>query len=262
MSTSPLDELLESTTPGADDEQGRKTTYVPGLPTLRAQQQELVDRLRDGFESREAIFMWTHAAAALSFGHVPDDWFVSLLRDRFRIAALLEDADKRDALTPHAPDADQAAVVRDSIQQTTLSEAFRQARADIRSSSSDHPEGQADPEQQRFLGMRPRLHEVAVEQHDVLQSTFLGFDSRRAILDWADHLDYATLGFLPAGIPSRVADPTSDWWAVLRSGKGGAWLQLRLAQTVLPACNEALRAAMQSGTEQPDTHRESSVPSG
>jgi len=263
MPESALSDLLDL---HDDRHDGHQYTWVPGLPTLRAQQTELVNRLRSGFESREDVFLWTHAVATLSFGQIPDAWFFDLLSHRFRVAALLADEDDRERMATHPPDDSEAGFVRDNIQQATLSEAFRAARADIRATASDFTDGEGsgleDPESQRFLAMRPRLHQIAVEQHQALCEAFTAFDSRRDVLDWIDHLDYATLGFLPEGFPSRVANPTSDWWTVLRQADSGAWLQLRLAQTVLPAANRALRDAMQSGSEQPDTHRESSVPSG
>ncbi|MFC3476276.1 hypothetical protein [Halobacterium litoreum] len=263
MPDSALADLLE---PHGDDAgHDSQHAWVPGLPTLRAQQNELVNRLRSGFETREDVFLWTHAVAALSFGHVPDAWFFELLSDRFRVAALLDDQNTRERMATHPPNDSQADFVRDSIQQATLSEAFRASRADIRATAADFTDGEGgvgDPESQRFLGMRPRLHQIAVEQHRALRSAFTAFQSRRAVLDWVDHLDYATLGFLPAGFPSTVTNPSSDWWAVLRQSESSVWLQLRLAQTVLPAMNEALREAMETGTEEPDKLSEMEVPSG
>jgi hypothetical protein len=63
-------------------------------------------------------------------------------------------------------------------------------------------------------------------------------------------------------LPSEVTRPGSDWWTILTNRAGTAWLELRLAQTVLPACNEALREAMETGTEEPDEVSEMEVPSG
>ena len=261
---SALGDLLEAE-PATDDDQPPTRAWVPGLPTLRAQQRELVNRLRSGFDSREDVFLWLHAVAALSFGNVDDDWFLNLLSDRFRVGALLANPEQREALCEHPPSESQAEFVRDSIQQATLSEAFRASRAQIRASAADFTDGDGgagNPERQRFLAMRPRLHQIAVAQHNALESAFTAFGSRRAILDWADHLDYATLGFLPEGFPSRVTSPTSDWWTVLTRDGGGAWLEMRLAESVLPACNEALRAAMETGSEEPDTISDMTVPQG
>lgn len=262
MPDSALAELLDT---GGHEAQAGQHAWVPGLPTLRAQQTELVNRLRDGFGSREEIFLWTHAVATLSFGHVPDEWFLELLSDRFRVSALLASAATRERMATHPPAEEEADFVRDNIQQETLSEAFRASRADIRASSADFTDGDGsvgDPERQRFLGMRPRLHQIAVEQHQALRTAFTGFESRRAVLDWVDHVDFATLGFLPEGFPSTVTDPSSDWWAVLRQSESSVWLQLRLADTVLPAMNEALREAMETGTEEPDKLSDMEVPSG
>lgn len=241
--------------------------WMPGLPTLRAQQNDLVDRLREGFRSRREVLLWTHAVAVVSLGNVPDGWFNELLGDRYRVGALLADQERRDALCKHPPGEDSAGYIRDDIQQHTLSGAFQRARSDIRGNASDFTQqsNTGDPARQRFIAMRPRVHQVAVAQHNAIQQAFDGFHSRREVLDWADYVDYATTGYLPVGFPGMVTSPLSDWWSILTrpsGGRGGAWLESRLAETVLPAANLALRNAMETGTEEPSTVSDMEVPSG
>jgi hypothetical protein len=247
-----------------DGERGEQA-WMPGLPTLRAQQRDLIQSLRSGFQNRRHALMWAHAVGVLSLGHVSDEWYAELLGDRYRVGALLADTEDRADLCSHPPSDSSATFIRDQIQQDALAPAFQDARAEIRASASDYTEGEGgvgDPSRQRFLAMRPRLHQIAVAQHQALLEAFDDFESRREVLDWADFLDYATLSYLPGDFPSRVSSPTSDWWHVLTSSERGVWLELRLAETVLPAANNALRDAMQSGTEEPSTISDLEVPSG
>lgn len=247
--------------PGSDD---GEEAWMPGLPTLRAQQRTLISRLREGFDSRLHILTWTHAVAVLSLGYVDDDWFGDLLGDRYHVGALLGDKDDREALCGSPPDESSVEFLRDQLQQDALAPAFQRAREEIRSSGGDFTDSAniADPERQRFIAMRPRLHQIAVAQHRAIREAFTVFESRREVLDWADHLDYATLGYLPADFPQEVAAPTSDWWFVLTHEDRDVWLELRIAETVLPAANKALRDAMRSGTEEPSTKNNAGVPSG
>lgn len=265
--SSALEPLLELQ-PGPQSEDGEGVgdqAWMPGLPTLRAQQRDLVTSLRQGFESRRHALMWTHAVGVLSLGHVRDDWYSDLLGDRYRVGALLEDEDARSRLCEHPPSDTSAGFIRDQLQQDALAPAFQDARAEVRAAASDYTEGDGgvgDPDRQRFLAMRPRLHQIAVAQHQALREAFGVFESRRQVLDWADFIDYATLSYLPGDFPRRVSAPASDWWHVLTSDERSVWLELRLAETVLPACNNALREAMQSGTEEPATISDLEVPSG
>lgn len=259
MSKTILEQLIDLQT------ETDELAYMPGLPTLRTQQAQLVELLREGFERRRDVLFWTHAVAVMSLGHIEDEWFIELLGDRYRVGALLADQDDRDELCTHPPDESAAEFIRDDIQQEHLSRAFQSARAEIRGAAADFTEsgqGQNDPGRQRFIAMRPRVHQVAVAQHNALQQAFEGFDSRRGVLDWADYVDYATTGYLPDGFPSEVTSPLSDWWHVLTGESDGAWLESRLAETVLPAANRALRDAMLSGTEEPATEGELEVDQG
>lgn len=253
--------------PGTTDDDGRPdedAAWMPGLPTLKAQQKQLVERLREGFENRLHILMWTHAVGALSLGFVDDAWFSELLGERYYVGCLLADQADREALCGNPPDENSARFIRNKVQQDNLAPAFQRARGEIRSSSGDFIEGGGveNPERQRFLAMRPRLHQMAVEQHEAIREAFTPFQSKREVLDWADDLDYATLSYLPEDFAQQVAAPASDWWYVLTHDDRDVWLQLRIADTVLPAANKALRDAMESGTEAPSTMNDSGVPSG
>lgn len=260
----PLLEIQPGYSTDDNDDSDDEEVWMPGLPTLRAQQKELISQLREGFEGRLQILMWTHAVGVLSLGYMEDDWFGDVLSERYYVGAMLADQERRDALCGNPPDESSSAFIRDKIQQDDLAPAFQRAREEIRSSGGDFTDSNhtANPKRQRFIAMRPRLHQVAVAQHRAISEAFSEFASKRDVLDWADHLDYATLGYLPEEFPQKVASPTSDWWHVLTNDDRTVWLELRIAQTVLPAANKALRDAMKSGTEEPATKNDDRVPSG
>jgi len=74
-----------------DDETKAESAHVPALPTLRAQQADIRQRLRDGFESRHDLLIWSHVASAICVGRVPDTWFTELINDQWTVAACLQD---------------------------------------------------------------------------------------------------------------------------------------------------------------------------
>lgn len=239
--------------------ESRDTAWTPGLPTLRAQQRDLIQRLRDGFDSRRSILLWTHAVAAVSLGLVSDEWFGRLfsLGNRYRLAALLAAPGDRAAMCSSPPDESTADFVRDDVQQATLSGAFQRARSELRANAGDYTDGDdgvSDTDNQRFLAMRPRVHQIVVEQHNAILDAFSGFDSRRQVLDWVDHVDYATTGYLDQKFVDEATAMHSEWWHLLTaSDDRSVWLEARLAQEVLPACNRAIREAVRTGEEAPKT---------
>jgi len=246
-SASPLGDVLDKQRSDLDE----KAAHTPALPTLRVQQQELRERLRDGLEDRRAILMWSHAAAAVAVGQVPDGWFGDLVNDRWTVAACLADESKRVGLCGrNSPDDEQAASVRMDIIQNTLSPAFQSALGTVRERAGDvttDRDGVKHMDRQRFLALRPRLHQVAVAQHKALRQAFGAgdwdpLDSREAVIEWCDYVGYSCAGFLERDFTTRVASPMGQWWGSLTEDRG-AELESLLAAEVLPAMNAALRVS-------------------
>lgn len=251
---SPLGMVLDRQTGAEKDE---TSAHTPALPTLRAQQRDLRKRLRDGFDDRVDLLMWSHAAAATSTGHVPDAWFGRLLNDRWMVAACLSDESRRVKLCgDKAPDDDAAASVRLDIVQDVLSPGFQTALSSVRQRAMDHTDdgqGVKNTDKQQFLAMRPRLHQIAVAQHKALRQAFgLGdweaLSSREDVIEWSDYCGYAAAGFLSRDFTGRVASPLGEWWGSLTNDRGAELVSL-LASEVLPRFNAALRVSAAESDE-------------
>lgn len=250
--------MLQSGESG-DDDGGREGSHTPALPTLRDQQHQIRARLREGFDSRRELLQWSHATAAVSVGQVPDGWFADLINDPWVVAACLADETHREHLCgDQAPNDETAQSVRMDIIQDTLSPAFQSALGFIRRQTADYTddkEGIRHIDKQRYLALRPRLHELAVAQHKAIRKAFGagGYEplgSREAVVDWADYVGYSCAGVLPADFTRTVASPLGEWWFALTQGRG-ATLESILAAEILPAMNQALRTAASEAEELP-----------
>ncbi|TKX85756.1 hypothetical protein EXE43_11935 [Halorubrum sp. SS5] len=238
-----------------DDERTADSAHVPALPTLRAQQRDVRARLRSGFKTRHELLVWSHVAAAISVGRVPDDWFSHLINDQWTVAACLDSHAKREAICGDtAPSPSEARTERTRIVQDVLSPAFQKAVDVIRAQSNDFTddqEGVRHTDRQRFIAMRPRLHQRVVDQHRALRTPFgEGVQSQADAVEWADEVAYAASGHLPRDFTATVCNPMSQWWTAL-ANEQTAVLDSMLAQDVLPAWNSALRTASSNAEELP-----------
>lgn len=260
-STGPLGSIISMQR--EDDETRAESAHVPALPTLKAQQEDIRRRLRRGFESRHDLLMWSHVAAAISVGRVPDSWFSDLINDQWTVAACLDDESKRATLCgDSAPSDSQARTERTQIVQEVLSPAFQRAIDVIRAQSADFTEeqdGVRHTDRQRFIAMRPRLHQTVVDQHRALRKPFGdGIRSQADAVEWADNVAYAANGALERDFTTRVCSPMSQWWDAL-SNERVAVLDSLLAEEVLPAWNSALRTASSNAEELPSGTVDSST---
>jgi len=238
-----------------DDDRTAESAHVPALPTLRAQQRDIRSRLRTGFGSRHELLVWSHVAAAISVGRVPDGWFSHLINDQWTVAACLDSHAKRERLCGDtAPSPSEARTERTRIIQDVLSPAFQKAVDVIRAQSNDFTDDQdgvRHTDRQRFIAMRPRLHQRVVDQHRALRTPFgEGVRSQADAVEWADEVAYAASGHLPRDFTSKVCNPMSQWWTAL-ANEQTAVLDSMLAEDVLPAWNSALRTASSNAEELP-----------
>jgi len=238
-----------------DDDRTAESAHVPALPTLRAQQRDIRSRLRTGFESRHELLVWSHVAAAISVGRIPDGWFSRLINDQWTVAACLDSPSHRRQLCGEtAPSPSEAGTERTRIIQDVLSPAFQKAVDVIRAQSNDftdEQDGVRHTDRQRFIAMRPRLHQRVVDQHRALRAPFgEGVRSQADAVEWADEVAYAASGHLPRDFTATVCNPMSQWWTAL-ANEQTAVLDSMLAEDVLPAWNSALRTASSNAEELP-----------
>lgn len=238
--------------------------YAAAMDTLRSHQEEARAELLAGFESRADTLLWQHRCAALTIGQLPDDWFERVIDDRWLCAALLDDSEKRATICAgdSAPDRELCLSKRYDIIQDDLTPAFQQALTVARKLAADYAESGDRPpvaSNQQYIFMRPKLHELVENQREVLAWALGktdGLDGREPIrgragvLEWATEVTFATNGFIGSEFAPRLANPNSEWWVPLTQTRGPT-LELKLAATVLPRCNRALRDASESAQEQP-----------
>lgn len=253
--TSPVEALLspDVDAAGVRDVEDTQRAWVPGIPTMREQQRELTDRLRSGFTRRREVFYWAHAVGVLSWGKIRPDWYRDLISDPFMVAALLRSREAREEVAKAAPTDAGAETLRTDMETMVLQPAFQAARRDLIDVAGDADPGAAtDPTEQRFIAMRPRLHQIALEQHDALTGAFTDHDSRESVVDWLDALDNAAPGAFPPEFFRRVTTPTSEWWVLLTADTPGVRLEEKLAEEVLPRLNATVKRAVETGGESPE----------
>lgn len=248
--------------------------HVAAPAALRDQYRDARDSLLAGFADRTELLLWQHDVIARTIGHVPDDWHRGLVADRWTVAALLADAEDREALSDYPPTEQQAKGIRLDIVTETLAPARTTALKWFWERTTDYTseEGPVAPSKQKFLAMRPRVHELAADQRRVL-CWALDVDEpgtdrpepisdREGLMQWADDVIHATNGLVGESFTASVCKPTSDWYAALL-GEPGPLLHYLLAgglgeqdAAVLPVMNRAIREAAKSGTEYPAEERE------
>lgn len=232
--------------------------HTPALPVLESQQEDLKEMLRQGVESRRDLLMLTHVASAVSAGHVPNAWFKDVLNDRWTVAACLADEEARKSLCAHPPSESEAMSKRTDIIQKTLSPSFDSALTNLRQHAADfidEDDGIDHVDRQRFLALRPRLHQFAVKQHTALRWAFGDAEDHDPIQTRADALEWANkvsagCGRYLTGFASEVANPVKNWWPALMLD-GDQYLVTLLAERVLPAMNQLLRTAAFEADELP-----------
>lgn len=244
-------------------------SYVPALDTLASHKQSLREDLLVGFRDMSEILLWQHALAAATLGQVDSTWLSGLFSNRWRLAAVLENHDSREAVTPHPPDDETARRERLRIVQDHLMPAFNQATVLLRNRAGDYSDAGAvsDVDGQEFVAMRPRLHQRAVDQHEVLRWALDLSDrpltTHEDLLLWTSKLQDATDGYLPPDFADHVTAKLGRWRPALVNEDVGVWLLTQLADEVLPVMNEALADAAERSNEKAQTPPQiSEVPQG
>lgn len=222
---------------------------------LDAQQREVHQAFRQGFDDPRQLLEWTHAAGAVSLGYVDNDWYPRVFGDWWTVAGFLNSEQRRQDLAEPPPANPMAH--RERHLQRELLPAFRSAIGLLRTKATEWDEHQQPSQSnaQRFLAMRPRLHQVAVGQHRALRralgaGTADSLQSRQDVTDWARTVVQVTTGAVPRQWIDRVTRPGGVWFALLTGDSGRSLLLTRLARDLLPAFNQALQDAAQRGVEQ------------
>lgn len=244
-------------------------SYVPALDTLAQHKTSLREDLVAGFEDIRDVLLWQHAVSAATLGQVETEWLSAVVTNRWQLATLLADADRRKEITSSPPSPELARAERLRTFQDPVLPAFNDAAKILRNRAGDYSDNGPveDVDRQEFVAMRPRLHQRAIDQHDVLRWAVRYADRPLAthedVLLWASNLQDATDGYLPQGFVDCVTARFGVWRDALLSEGVGCWLLSLLAEQVLPVMNEALADTAERSNEREQTPpRTSEVPQG
>lgn len=256
--TAPLSDVLRQ-----QDRITDEVGWTPALPVLQAQQTGLRKSLREGFENREEILLWTHAAAAISVGHLEPSFGRRIVSDRWRVATLLKSESDRERMCANPPSEEIARSERQSIIQADLSPRFQEALSTMRGSAADYTddEGVEHLDKQRFIAMRPRVHQLAVAQHETLcwaldRAERQAVQDRQSVQKWLDYAGYACAGALPDRVFQNALSPASDWWGALIADDKQHLISL-LAEDMLGPMTDALYVAATNAEERPSKRDDS-----
>jgi|GEM_PF-2622253 len=231
---------------------GSDRSFAAGLDSLRAQQRHLQESLREGFASRQEVLEWCHAVDVVSAGETPETWHSDLIRDRWRMACLMQDSETRKGICEEVPDTESTIQsVRRKIIRKTLMPAFQRSLEALRERVSEFSDtdGVRDAERMKHVAGRPRLHQRAVEQHRLLRETLRDPPRVEAeVMAWAEDLIHATEGHLDNGFVETVLDRHGEWWYSLVNGPS-VRLEWLLVDEVFPAMNANLSELATNGNE-------------
>jgi hypothetical protein len=226
---------------------------VPALDTLVADQRELFDELEAGFGTRVDVVLWTHKAHVRTLGQLPDSWSRSLLGNRYRVSALLDDGDARDRATKYAPDDERARSERRMISDDRLLEACRDAMQLLGEFAQEHPEEESVDGRQKYLAMRPALDDLVTRQRASLKRV-LGRDGNPDGLRDHDELSSWVRGVIRStkgvdGGISRSAMWDLFWRSALLGDPSSPSLHLLLAEDVISIMNRSIRETATASRE-------------
>lgn len=223
----------------------RRELVRPAVDELSIAQEELFDELEDGFEQRSDLLLWMHKASARTLGRVDDDWSVRVLRSRHQTAALLGETDS-------AQVEDLETLERRLQRDDKLLEACSVSMRIMAQSSTQYADesgGSTDLGEQRWLAMRPALHELVQRQRTALKKVLgrhpekpRGLRNHEDLSTWVRSVLQASRG-IDGGLSHDAI--WSRWWRMLTIDEEAhfedASLHLELADSVLRVFNAALR---------------------
>lgn len=242
-------------------------SVLAALDTLSDDQQVLFDELERGFATRVDVVLWLHKVSARTLGMTSDDLARRVLTNRYQLAAMLEDPRDRRRLSPKAPDPERARRERMILANDEILEAARDAMAYLGNHADEHVEStdNGDLGPQRYLAMRPALHDTVSRQRAALKRVLgrsdeypSGLESGRDVERWVRAVIRAVKG-ADGGISHQA---TWDLYLqnVLTGSPQSPSLHLELADRVLPIMNRSIREAATGTRESVDEERENHGP--
>jgi len=226
---------------------GGGSNQRPALKKLASDQNELIDSLRRGFESLEAIIAWCAKANIRTLGSLSPDFYRSL-GTKLHVQWLTETQ-----RTTRALDSERARGYRKEISLTVV-RAADTAYRDYREKVSEYTD-EKTPEvtlKGNEVAFRPALTELQNNQIDTLKSGLYGFDDRDAVARWERDLQEATFGEYAVSPDYPVAQtPRGRAYQTVCGGANEPTPArfLYLLDSVMPACIRGVRILRESAEE-------------
>lgn len=233
---------------------------IPTWPALRAlmyQQRSMLTGesdadflehgFRDGFPNRAYAIEWYQSAVVRTLGYLTEDWEPqSLLQDRSLIAHLLKDRDARKLWVRDPPTDATAHEWRLRMESQVIMPACTKGYRNLRGGADEYlntdetpSQHAADPENQRYVAMRPGYQHLDRMQHRALQQLWAGFANRNAVMEWAHGLVEPSNGELDEDFGTRLlSDRTAVKMLLKRPPDDRAAMEYRemvAIQKLLPA---------------------------
>lgn len=229
----------------------------PALDNLKQGQIDLVDELREGFESLDRQTEWVLEVMIWSGGRIEEEFLHSLAgggRDKVGLEYL------GPAIYEKPVDREVARNYRLNVAASYLVPAFNDVTEELRWEFTEYGENPPDAGSQSHAAMRPAWEGLGARQWELLSELLEGFEGREGVLDWCQDLSAATLGEMENTFPRDVTgrDRTAVKNLVTpseyaRENPVGAWRYRHrmAAHIVLPWFNTALKEQASRASEQP-----------
>lgn len=230
------------------------STSRPALTKLEADHDDLVTRLRDGFESSEDLLFWLQEVSVATLGCFPDDDLTDLFLEANAKACLIVGPDRHHTSFDEPPDHDHAKAYRLRVEEKLLFPEFRQSYRKLRKSANEYvrPEDRPVAQSTDPVALRPALEELHERQRETIEDALMGFDSEEALLNWARGLIGASYGQIDRDIITglRASDAVArdnlrtdtDLRYSLDTERESRYFRKKLiASILLPAFNAGVR---------------------
>lgn len=234
-------------------------THRPALKKLASDQRtDVIEPLESGFASRAAVIRWLQQTSVRTLGRIPDAWFAQV--------ALRPDL--LDMLTGESREAAlQRAMLADTRLFPVCHDAYKRLRKSAREyvNAEDAPDARdatENPEAQKFVAMRPSLHDLDRTQQRVIQDGLTGFKTREDLREWAHTVVEASEGLIPREYAAHCAYSPTKAKALLSQFNGDhpdrqaqVARETLLAEDILPRFNAGVRDLLDIADEAPQEER-------
>lgn len=179
-----------------DEDRKIASTSRPALSKLEADHDDLVTRLRDGFETSEDLLFWLQEVSVATLGCFPDEDLTDAFVESNSKACLIVGSDRHNTLLDEPPGLDHAKWFRLGFEETFLMPAFRQSYRKLRKNANEYvrPEDRPVTRATDPVALRPALEELHDRQRETIEDVLTGFESDEELLDWVRGLIGASYG--------------------------------------------------------------------